>query len=362
MVVSRQATIVATLKGVRAAAGGGAGQKTAFFCPAIFTLNRQVKRAISLERRYSKALSLVALVFTIFCLLGCQAAESRESLEAAWWFWPLLLGVFCFFIGLVAVFAGIGGGVLFVPLAGALFPFHLDFIRGAGLLIALAGALAASPQLLRGKVADIRLGLPPALAASCCSILGARLGLAMPAYAVHLSLGALILGVALLTWRSKSALYPQVAKQDVLGAALGMHGVHTDAATGHTAAWKTHRTGAGLLLFCGIGIIAGMFGLGAGWANVPVLNLVMGAPFKLAVGTSSFILSLSDSSAAWVYIHNGCVIPLMAIPAILGLMAGARTGVHFMIKTRPSSIRVIVIIMLAAAGLRSLHSGLAHFL
>ncbi|MDL2272584.1 sulfite exporter TauE/SafE family protein, partial [Desulfovibrio sp. OttesenSCG-928-I05] len=63
-----------------------------------------------------------------------------EAIASAWWFWPALLGVFCFFIGVLAVFAGIGGGVLFVPLAGAFFPFHLDFIRGTGLLIALAGA------------------------------------------------------------------------------------------------------------------------------------------------------------------------------------------------------------------------------
>ena len=39
-----------------------------------------------------------------------------------------------------------------------------------------------------------------------------------------------------------------------------------------------HRTPLGLALFAGIGFMAGMFGLGAGWANVPVLNLVMGAP------------------------------------------------------------------------------------
>ena len=33
--------------------------------------------------------------------------------------------------------------------------------------------------------------------------------------------------------------------------------------------------------FAAIGFIAGMFGLGAGWANVPVLNLIMGAPIKV---------------------------------------------------------------------------------
>ena len=44
--------------------------------------------------------------------------------------------------------------------------------------------------------------------------------------------------------------------------------------------------------------MAGMFGLGAGWANVPVLNLLMGAPLKISVATSKFLLAITDTSAA----------------------------------------------------------------
>nr|WP_276627654.1 hypothetical protein [Archaeoglobus fulgidus] len=45
--------------------------------------------------------------------------------------------------------AGVGGGVLFVPLVSGFFPFHLDYVRGAGLFVALTGALAAGPGLLK---------------------------------------------------------------------------------------------------------------------------------------------------------------------------------------------------------------------
>jgi hypothetical protein len=57
------------------------------------------------------------------------------------------------------------------------------------------------------------------------------------------------------------------------------------------------------MLFIAIGTVAGMFGLGAGWANVPVLNLLMGAPLKIAKGSSKFLLSITDTSAAWVGAH-----------------------------------------------------------
>ena len=89
-----------------------------------------------------------SLIFlALFMLLESPAHAVAESVVPSssmpWWFWPLALFVTCFLIGIVAVPAGIGGGTLFVPIIGGFFPFHLDFVRGAGLLVALASALAA---------------------------------------------------------------------------------------------------------------------------------------------------------------------------------------------------------------------------
>ena len=33
-------------------------------------------------------------------------------------------------LGVLAVMAGVGGGVLYVPLVSGFFPFHIDFVRG----------------------------------------------------------------------------------------------------------------------------------------------------------------------------------------------------------------------------------------
>ena len=260
-----------------------------------------------------------------------------------WWFWPVALLFFCFILGIIAVMAGVGGGVLFVPLVSGFFPFHLDFVRGAGLLVALAGALAAGPV---------------ALIASACSIVGAMLGLALPTDIIQSCLGVTILGIAVLLFFSKNSVRPVVNKQDAVGLALGMNGVFLEPSTGEVVDWKTHRTLAGLLLFIVIGIMAGMFGLGAGWANVPVLNLLMGVPLKVSVGTSKFLLSITDTSAAWVYLNQGCVIPLMAIPSIVGLMLGSVVGVRLLAKAKPKFIRIMVIAVLFFSGAKALLKGL----
>jgi uncharacterized membrane protein YfcA len=275
-----------------------------------------------------------------------------------WWLWPLGLFAVTFLLGIVAVLGGVGGGVLFVPIVGGFFPFHLDFVRGAGLLLALSGALSAGPGLLRSGLASLRLAMPLALVGSITSILGAIAGLALPASVVQAALGVLILMIAGLMWRSKKTERPEVPVPDPLGAALGMHGAFHDAATREDVAWRVHRTPLGLVLFAGIGFMAGMFGLGAGWANVPVLNLVMGVPLRVSVSTSGFLLSVIDTSAAWVYITRGALLPMLVVPSILGVMLGARIGGRLLRTVHAATIRKLVISLMLVAGARALAKGL----
>jgi uncharacterized membrane protein YfcA len=276
-----------------------------------------------------------------------------------WWAWPLILFIVTFFLGIVAVLGGVGGGVLFVPIIGGFFPFHIDFVRGAGLLVALAGALAAGPGLLKKGMADLRLAIPVAVIASACAIVGAMIGLALPAKVVNIALGGTILGIVAIMLMAKKSEYPEVPQADNLSTVLRITGVYHEASTGQDINWKIHRTPQGLATFIIIGVMAGMFGLGAGWANVPVLNLMMGAPLKVSVATSKFLLSITDTSAAWIYVNNGAVLPMMVVPSIIGIMLGSIVGVQILARTKPAAVRYIVIAMLLFAGSRALLKGLA---
>ncbi|HEX7221345.1 MAG TPA: sulfite exporter TauE/SafE family protein [Burkholderiales bacterium] len=275
-----------------------------------------------------------------------------------WWAWPIALFAVTFAMGIVAVLAGVGGGVLFVPIVSAFFPFHLDFVRAAGLLIALTSALSAAPSLLANGLASMRLAMPLALIGSVTSVIGALVGLALPTEAVQIALGATILGIATLMWRAGKSEHPHVPQPDALGAALGMHGVYHDPALGRDVAWQVHRTPAAFFVFGAIGVLAGMFGLGAGWANVPALNLLMGAPLKLAVGTSGFVLSVVDTSAAWIYLNRGAVLPMIVVPSLIGVMLGAKLGARLLRVAQASVVRKIVLTVLFVAGGRALLKGL----
>jgi len=306
---------------------------------------------------------LSLFVFVLSCPLAASAAEQTIAGTAAkpWWFWPIVLFVFCLVLGIVAVLAGVGGGVLYVPLVSGFFPFHIDFVRGVGLMVALAGALAAGPGLLRRNLANLRLALPVALIASSFSILGAMLGLYLSALdpdIIQICLGVTIVGIAILLLASKNTEKPVVTKQDAIGLVLGLGGAYWDDGARESVEWKTHRTLLGLFMFILVGLLAGMFGLGAGWANVPVLNLLMGVPLKVSVATSKFLLSITDTSAAWIYLNRGCVIPLIGVPSIVGLMLGSLIGVKILAVAKPKVIRYMVIVVLFFAGLKAIDKGL----
>ena len=297
-------------------------------------------------------------------LLLAQSAQAAGTTAAGtpWWVWPVALFVACFLMGIVAVPAGIGGGTLFVPIIGGFFPFHLDFVRGAGLLVALASALSAAPMLMRGGLASLRLALPLAVLASASSIGGALLGLALPVAAVQTALGVIVLGIVALMLVARKSEFPQVSKPDALGTALALHGVFIDGATGRRIDWQVHRTVTGLVVFLAIGVLAGMFGIGAGWANVPALNLLMGVPLKVAAGTSGLVLSLVDSAAAWVYVNKGAVLPMIAVPSVVGMMLGAKVGARLLHVLSGAVIRRMVIAVLLFAGTRALLKGLGLWL
>jgi uncharacterized membrane protein YfcA len=90
---------------------------------------------------------------------------------------------------------------------------------------------------------------------------------------------------------------------------------------------------------------------------VPVLNLLMGSPLKIAVATSNLIIAVSSTTAAWVYINKGALIPAIAIPSMLGMMAGTRIGAKLLSRFDSSVIRIAVLALLGISTLLSFFKG-----
>ena len=183
--------------------------------------------------RSSRDVSLGLLAAVLLAAPACAAGSVPTGPEVSpWWVCPLILFAVTFVIGVLAVLSGVGGGVLYVPMVSSFFPIHLDFVRAAGLFVALSAALSAGPGLLRANLASLRLALPIGLITSLCAILGAVIGLSLPTRIVQIGLGATILGICGVMLAARKSEFPLVPRADKLSHALA----ESTAFTGNKAA------------------------------------------------------------------------------------------------------------------------------
>ena len=264
-----------------------------------------------------------------------------------------------FVMGILAAVGGVGGGVLFVPIVSGFCPFHLDFVRCTGLLVALCGALAAGPGFLRMNLASLRLAMPVALIASACAIAGAMVGLALPTNVVQTAARRRHPGdrrahdpgaeVGVSRWCPGRTASPR----SCASTASTWRRASTRKWTGRSTAPLT-----GLLLFIGIGFMAGHVRPGRGLGQRAGAQPRAGGPLKVSVATSKFLLSITDTSAAWVYLNEGCVIPMMVVPSLVGIMLGSFIGVRILRVAKPGFVRWMVIGLLLFAGGKAITKGL----
>jgi uncharacterized membrane protein YfcA len=126
--------------------------------------------------------------------------------------------------------------------------------------------------------------------------------------------------------------------------------------------YETTNLSWGVLSFSAVGFVAGMFGVGAGWASVPILNLVMGLPIKAATATSMAIITVNSAAASWVYIARGALLPVIFVPSVIGVTIGARIGAKLASIAKPLAVKYIVMVVLIFAAAVDLTKGLQGLL
>ncbi|MEC8395877.1 MAG: sulfite exporter TauE/SafE family protein, partial [SAR324 cluster bacterium] len=80
-----------------------------------------------------------------------------------------------------------------------------------------------------------------------------------------------------------------------------------------------------------------------------------------SVATSKFLLSITDTSAAWIYLNKGAVIPMMVLPSLIGIMLGSLVEVRILKVAKPTFIRWMVIGISFFAGLKAISKGLESY-
>lgn len=313
---------------------------------------------------------LLLLVLFAFGSYGAVAAFGHVEGAAQFGFSSVLaivLGSFLFslLIAVVAVIAGVGGGVIFTPIMLGFTSVDTLVVRATGLVVAMFSGLVSSGPFMRSGLADIRIVYYCAVPIIVGAVLGAIGAVALSEHlgeegdaVVRLLLGMILVGIAaLFIVGGANTEYPRPKKIDRFSRWLGLGGSYWEASLGRNVSFEVTQALPGALLFLLVGFTGGFFGLGGGWAVVPVLNLLMAVPLKVSAACSGVLLAVGNAAAIWPYILTGALLPLFAVPWMLGQVIGGILGAHILAGIRAAFVRNLLIVMILLTSLKLLSRG-----
>lgn len=307
---------------------------------------------------------LVVGGFAVMALFsGVEGAEVLGPAQV----WTLLAGSFLLslLIAIVAVIGGVGGGVIFTPIMLGFTSVDTLLVRSTGLVVAMFSGLVSSGPFMKRGLADVRLVFYCAVPIIIGALTGARsaillseaLGASGDAI-VRLSLGVVLVGISLLfIFGGSQTEYPQPRRVDRFSQRLGLGASYWEESLGRPVSYQAVRTLVGWLLFLVVGFTGGFFGLGGGWAVVPVLNLLMSVPLKVSAASSGVLLAIGNGAAIWPYIVKGSLIAAIVAPWMLGQVIGGILGAHILARVNAGFVRILLIALLLLTSVKLIVRG-----
>lgn len=243
----------------------------------------------------------------------------------------LLIGVFAGAFG--AVF-GLGGGIILIPVMTILFGLDPTSAAAASLVGIVATSAGATTRSLKKGTTNVRLGLMLEITTSIGAIVGA-------AVAIYLEDWILMVFFAMVMLYSgiKMAMSPERAVEESDEEGM-MTFTYKDAAEGDAEkryTVKNVKSGLGLCVIAGA--ISSITGVGGGAVKVPLMNIHMHVPIKVASTTSSYMIGITAFSGAVIYLAAGQVMLDVAAAVAIGTYVGATIGARIAEKVHTASLK-----------------------
>jgi uncharacterized protein len=266
-----------------------------------------------------------------------------------------LAGAGSLFAGFLGSLAGLGGGVVIVPML--VLGFHVDVHYAVGASLISVIGTSAGAQAAHGKegFSNSRIGLFLEIATTLGAICGAFLSTSTPTKWIAIIFGLVLLYSASSSLRKKRHASPY-QRPDSLAAKLRLVGTYPEG--GQLVPYSARRVPLGFSLMFGAGTLSGLLGIGSGAVKVLAMDEAMQIPFKVSTATSNFMIGVTAAASAGVYLSRGYINPAVAMPVTIGVLVGSLLGARFLVKARVKSVRIIFAIVIALLGAEMIFNGL----
>jgi uncharacterized membrane protein YfcA len=256
--------------------------------------------------------------------------------------------------GFLGSLTGLGGGVVITPALTLLLGIDLRYAIGASLVSVIATSSGAAAAYVREGYSNIRIGMFLEIATTAGAVGGAFLAARIPTSTLAVIFGAILLYSAYLSSREKAGDAGAVAS-DPLAIRLRLPSSYPTAKAPERYGVQHVKTGFGLMF--GAGVVSGLLGIGSGALKVLAMDQAMRIPFKVSTTTSNFMIGVTAAASAGVYLNRGYIDPAIAMPVVLGVLAGSFTGARLLGGAKTRVLRLVFGVVVAALAVEMIYSG-----
>lgn len=273
----------------------------------------------------------------------------------------VFLSVFSVVAGLVGALLGLGGGFLLVPVMIILFNVDAQTAIVASLVSVIATSSGSAASYVKEGLADMRVAMFLEVATVVGGIAGASISvvlLAGQSRILILAFVPIVVLTAVLMYRARAVDVRPNPPIDPWADRLHLHGRYFDPTRGTWVDYRVTRTKAGLAVSAMAGVVAGLLGIGGGLFYVPGMNVLMNIPVRVAGATSNFMIGVTATAGALVYLFFGHLAVGLAAPVVIGVLAGSLIGARLHRTAPVGALKGLLVPVLGLAAVVMLLRGL----
>jgi uncharacterized membrane protein YfcA len=256
--------------------------------------------------------------------------------------------------GFLGALTGLGGGVIVTPVLTLLLGVDIRYAMGASLVSVIATSSGAAAAYVKEGFANVRAGMFLEIATTLGAVAGAHLTAVVPGGVLATIFGGVLLYSA---WHS---LHAPPDRADAPPTKLAVRLRLDSSYPGPRGAIGYHvqRVKAGFSLMFAAGLLSGLLGIGSGAMKVIAMDQLMRIPFKVSTTTSNFMIGVTAAASAGIYLSRGYIEPGLAMPVMLGVLAGSLAGARQLAGAGIKALRLVFAGVIGLLAVEMIYSGL----
>ena len=258
-----------------------------------------------------------------------------------------------FFAGIIGHILGVGGGIIMMPVIVLALGYPMHIAVPASLVAIVANSANVAANNIKREIVNIPLALMLETATVAFAIIGGFISLYVSENILQIIFSVVMFIVALIYIRdirgskenNVKATYETCEKKTYF------YNYYFDERENKKVYYNVYNIGLTMIISSIAGLLSSLLGIGGGFIKVPAMNLTSKVPIKAAVATSNFMIGITASAGALVYMLYGKIDIHLMTTVTIGIYFGSQFSIRYFSKISDMKTKIILIILIIIASI-----------